>query len=57
MFWLYKPSSDWIQNHIGNIYYNAMNVMDEIVSYIIWMYYKMYHTLKIESEDFVKSVN
>jgi len=34
-----------------------MNVMDEIVSYIIWMYYKMYHTLKIESEDFVKSVN
>jgi len=34
-----------------------MNVMDEISSYIRWKYYKMYYTLKIESEDFVKSVN
>ena len=30
--------------------------MDEIASYIEWRYCKMYYTLKIEFEDFVKSV-
>ena len=31
--------------------------MDEISSYIKLRYYKVYYTLKIESEDSVKSVN
>ena len=34
------------KSYMKYIYYNAINVMDEISSYIKWRYYKMYYTLK-----------
>jgi len=39
------------------MYYNAMSFMGEISCYIKWRYYNMWYKLKIEFEEFVKSIH